>query len=94
MWTPVLLPLLEVREQGGGTLVHSVGNSLMKVLTLFLTKGLTLVRNPMTVATVGKASIIKQTSTNMNESTQERSLIPVLSVEKISVRILIGVAMK
>lgn len=94
MWTSMLLHLLEIGEQGGGTLVHCVGNSLMKVPTLFPTRGLTLERSRMTVATVEKASIIKQTSINMSESIQERSLIPVLSVGKTFGRILIEVVMK
>lgn len=66
----------------------------MKVLTLFPTRGLTLEKNLMTVVTVGKVSITKQTLTNMSESTQERNLTHVLSVEKIFGRILIEVATK
>lgn len=94
MWISMLLHLPEIGEQEDGTHVHCVENSLMKVLTLFPTRGLTLEKNLMTVVTVGKASIIKQTLINMNESIQERNLIHVLSVEKIFDRILIGVAMK
>lgn len=48
----------------------------------------------MAVVTVGKASITKQTLTNTSESIQERNLIHVLSVGKIFVRILTGVATK
>lgn len=94
MWISMLLHLPEIGEQEDGIHVHCVENSLMKVLTLFPTRGLTLEKNLMTVVTVGKASIIKQTLINMNESIQERNLIHVLSVEKIFDRILIGVAMK
>lgn len=94
MWMSVLLLLLEAGGQGGGTPVHCVGNSSMKAPTLFPIGGLTLEKSPMTVATVGKASTIKQTSINMSESTQERNLIPVLSVGKTFAKILIGVAMK
>lgn len=94
MWISMLSHLPEIGEQEDGTVVHCVGNSFMKVLTLFPTRGPTLEKNPMTVVTVGKASIIKQTLTNMSESIQERNLIHVLSVEKISVKTLIGVAMK
>lgn len=90
----MLLHLIEIREQEGGTLVHCVGNNSVKVLTLFPTRGLILERNLMTVATVGKASIIKQTSINMSEFIQERSLTPVLGVGKTFVRILIEVVMK
>lgn len=94
MWISMLLHLPEIEEHEDGTLVHCVENSLMKVLTLFPTRGLTLEKNPMTVVTVGKASIIKQTLINMSESIQERNLIRVLNVGKTFVRILIGVAMK
>lgn len=66
----------------------------MKVLTLFPTRGLILEKNPMTVVTVGKASIIKQTLINMSESIQERNLTHVQNVEKIFVKILIVVATK
>lgn len=54
----------------------------MKVLTLFPTRGVTLVRSPMTVATVRKDSIIKQTLISISESIQGRNAIPALSVRK------------
>lgn len=94
MWIPILLHLTEIGDQEDGTLVHCVGDSLMKVLTLFPTRGLILEKNPMTVVTVGKASIIKQTLINMSESIQERNLIHVQNVEKIFVKILIVVDTK
>ena len=94
MWILMLLHLPEIVEQEDGILVRCVGNSLMRVLTLFPTRGLTLEKSPMTAVTVGKALIIKQTLISMRESTQERNLIHVLSVGKTSVRILIEVAMK
>lgn len=90
----MLSHLPEIVEQEDGILVHCVGNNLMRVLTLFPTRGLTLEKSPMTAVTVGKALIIKQTLISMRESIQERSLIHVLSVGKTSVRILIEVAMK
>lgn len=94
MWISVLLHLTEIGDQEDGTLVHCVGDSLMKVLTLFPTRGHILEKNPMTVVTVGKASIIKQTLINMSESIQERNLTHVQNVEKIFVKILIVVATK
>lgn len=94
MWISILLNLPEIGEQEDGTLVHCVGNSLMRVLTLFPTRGLTLEKNLMTVVTVGKASIIKPTLINMSVSIQERNLIHVQSVGKIFVKIPIVVAMK
>lgn len=94
MWISILLHLIKIRDQEDGTLVHCVGDSLMKVLTLFPTRGLILEKNRMTVVTVGKASIIKQTLINMSESIQERNLTHVQNVEKIFVKILIVVATK